>query len=177
MGIDIDKLFDGMATKEIGGSGNFMGEGLYVVETKQLFVKEGFKGKSFICEFEIVKSDNDAHPVGSTGSYVLKFENPYAFGNISELVIALLGYENTKENQTNKTIRDQVQDVTSAACGSDKAKAKLGANSEDGMLLGIRLKLECRKKATAPKAGRPEGGEFTVHKWSPTTETLAAQAA
>lgn len=162
---NIDQLFSGMAKADINSSGTYMGEGLYVVETKNLFVKTGRNpakpGDSFICEFTILASNNPNHAIGSTGSYVLKFSNPYSMGNIVELVMAILGYQNTKDNQSNATIRNEVDLVTRAACGSDTAKTALGADYAEGMLIGTRLRLECTKKPTV------KGGEFTVHKWAP----------
>ena len=162
---NIDQLFSGMAKADINSSGTYMGDGVYEIETKSLFVKVGRNpakpGDSFICEFTIVKSNNPAHAVGSTGSYVLKFSNPYAMGNIVELVMAILGYQNTKDNQSNPAIRKEVDLVTRASCGSDTAKGELGADYAPDMLTGVRLHLECAKKPTL------KGGEFTVHKWSP----------
>lgn len=167
----IDALFEKCATVDVNGSGNYMGVGLYRVKTKQIFVKNGTNpskpGDSFITEFTILKSNNPKHEVGSTGSYVLKFSNPYAMGNIVELVMALLGYDNTKENQQNPDIRREIDLVTRATCGSDTAKAELGPDFEDGMLLDIEVDLECTLKPTKPSVGKPDGGVFTVHRWSP----------
>ena len=171
MSASIDQLFAGMAKAEINGSGTYMDDGLYVVETKNIFVKKGTNpqkpGDSFIAEFTVIESNNPKHAVGSSGSYVLKFSNIFAMGNIVEFVMALLGYENTKENQKNEEIRKEVDLVTRATCGSDAAKKELGDLYEEGMLRGIRVRLECTKKPTAPKPGKPDGGVFTVHKWSP----------
>ncbi len=168
--MNIDTLFGNMAKAEINGSGTYMDTGIYVVETKNIFVKEGRNpakpGDAFICEFTVLETNNPKHEVGSTGSFVLKFSNPYAMGNIVELVMALLGYDNTRANQTDPDIRKEIDLVTRAACGSDSAKSELGENYEEGMLHGIKVLLECTKKPTLPKAGKP-AGEFTVHKWTP----------
>ncbi len=159
-----------MAKAEIFGAGNYMEEGLYVVETKNVFVKEGFKGKSFIFEFTVIESNNAAHAPGTSGSWVLKF----TFGNITRLVMALLGYENTKENQQNETIRKEVELIVRAACGSDTAKKELGDVYSDGMLIGIRVKLETTKRKTAPTTEKPQGGVHTNHDWSPLPAPVAA---
>lgn len=175
---DIDKLFGNMVTTEINGSGTYMSDGLYKVKTKNVFVKTGTNpsspGDSFIAEFTVLESDNPEHKPGSTGSYVLKFTNPYAMGNIVEFVMALLGYENTKANQKDPAIRREVDLVTRAACGSDTARAELGSNYFDGILHDIEVGLECRKKPTKPSAKNPTGGVFTTHKWSPLSEAKAA---
>ncbi len=175
MSLDIDKLFDGMARAEIFGKGNYLEDGIYTVEMRNIFAKEGHKGKSFICEFTILESSNAANPPGSSGSWVLNFSNKYAFGTIAELVLALLGYENTRENQTDPTIRKQVELVARAVCGSETAQKELGADYEDGMLLGIRVKLETTKRATQPTATKP-AGTFTAHKWSPIPDVAAVEA-
>lgn len=181
--VNVDALFAGMATAKINGSGTYMDDGLYVVELKQVIAKASDNplkpGNNFICEFEILESSNPKHPVGSTGSWVLSLANPYAMGNISELVIAALGHENTKDNHANADIRGQVAIVTRAALGSDTAKAELAAFREAlgpsyGQLVGTKLKLETAKKATKPSAAKPEGGVFTVHKWAPLKAAVAA---
>ncbi len=168
--MNIDTLFGNLVKADVNGSGKYMGEGRYLVETKNIFAKEGRNplkpGDNFICEFTIIESSNPGHEVGSTGSFVVNMANPFASGNIVELAIALLGYENTRENQKNADIREQADVVMRATCGSDSAKAALatlreGLGPDYGVLVGKRLRLECVKKPT--KAG----GEFTVHKWSP----------
>jgi len=173
--MNIDQLYSGMAKAEINGRGTYLGEGHFEVQTKSIFVKKGVNpkkpGDSFICEFEIQKSDNADHPVGSTGSYVLKFSNVYAMGNIAELIIALLGYENTKANQGDADIREQAALVARAVCGSETAKAELETLRKGlgdpafGNVVGQRLRLETTKRPTEA------GGEYTVHKWAPLTSS------
>lgn len=170
---DIDKLFGGMAKAEIFGRGNFMGEGLYVVDIKNIFAKDGFKGQSFIAEFTIVESSSDKHAVGSSGSWVLKFKWPATFGHITRFMMALLGYEDTKANQDNPQIRELCERVARAVCGSEAARKELGENYVEGMLNGIRVKLECTMQKTAPKPGQPAGGDFTSYAWSPLPEPEA----
>ena len=173
---DIDKLFGGMAKAEIFGRGNYMSEGLYVVQTKNIFVKDGYKGQSFIAEFEILESNNEKHAVGSSGSWVLKFKWPATFGHITRFVMALLGYADTKANQDDPEIRKQCELVARAVCGSEVARKELGAEYEEGMLTGIKLKLECVMQKTAPGPGKPLGGDFTAYTWSilDAAETSAA---
>lgn len=174
--MSIDQLFAGMATAEISGSGTYMEDGLYKIETKSIFVKKGVNpskpGDSFVAEMKILESNNPAHPVGSTASYVLKFTpgNKYVMGNVVEFVMALLGYSNTKTNQADPEIRKEVDLVARAACGSEQAQKELGDAFSKDMLHGIPLNLEVRKKATAPKPPTNLPGVFTVHKWSPIAE-------
>lgn len=163
----IDKLFEGMAKAEIFGRGNFMEAGLYTVETTNIFVKDGFRGKSFIAEFKILTSNNPNHAPGTSGSWVLKFEWPATYGHITKFVMALLGYDLTAKNQADPKIRKQCELVARAVCGSETAQKELGKEYEDGMLIGLQLGLECTVQKTAPKIGKPQGGDFTSFAWSP----------
>lgn len=172
MSVDIESLFAGMAKAEVNGKGTYLDDGVYTVRTKNLFVKKGMNpakpGDSFICEFEILTSTNEKHPVGSSGSYVLKFTNPYTLGNIVELVTALLGFENTKENHANARVREEGSLLTRAFCGGEKAIAEVASLREAledptyGVLTGIELKLETKKGPT-----KTPGGEYTRHTWTP----------
>lgn len=175
--MDIDKLFSGMAKAEIFGSGKNLTEGLYEIEVKELMVKESRNplkpGVNFICEFLIVGSNNDDHPVGCTRSWVLNMSNPFAFGNISELVLALLGYENSPTNHKNVELREEIRVITSAVLGGSESIAEVEAIRKElgdpgyGVLVGKKAKLECVNKPTKPSPKNPNGGTYTSHKWSP----------
>ena len=160
--MDIDQLFNGLAKAQINGRGTFMSEGLYIVDIQNIFVKEGFKGKSFIAEFTIVESNNDDHKPGVTRSWVLNFSKQQTFPDISKFMMALLGDDpSVKANQENPEIRKAGELYARATCGSPTAKSELGAKYEEGMFKGARLRLECTEIKT--KANTP----FTVHAWSP----------
>lgn len=166
----IDKLFGGLATAEVFGSGNYFEAGIHVVTLKDIFCKEGFKGKSLIAEFEIVSSSDASVSVGSTRSYVLKMESPYAPANAAKLFMALLGYENTKENLTNGSIRKECEVTARAVMGSETAQKELGDIYRPDMLKGARLKVECSLRDTKPSLKSPNGGVWTDHAWSPAGE-------
>ncbi len=178
----IDDLFKGMATAKIRGQGNRLGVGLYVVETKTVTRKVGEDpskpGDSFICEFEVVESNNPANPVGSTASFVVKFNSIYAMGNVVEFAIACLGFEVTKETQANADIRQQADIITRAALGSETAAADLATlrshfGPQWGSMTGKRLKVEATQ---TPNKKKP--GEFYTNlKWSPLKPPTAAPAA
>ena len=167
MSTAIDKLFEGMAKADASGKGTFMEPGLYVVETKSVFVKNGFKGPSFIVEFSVVESNNDKHKPGTSGSWVLKFSWPATFGHITKFVFACLGIEPTKWNLEDPELRDEAELVARVVSGSEPAQKQLGDDYAEGMLTGIKLRLECVAQKTAPKPGRPEGGDFTAYHWAP----------
>lgn len=165
----IDKLFTGMATADIYGSGSYFEDGIHVVQLKDFFCKEGFKGKTLIAEFAVVSSSNPDIAEGSTRSYVLKLDSPYLLPNTTKLVMALLGYENTKDNLSNGAIRKECELVSRAVLGSDTARAELGAAFSADMLKGVKVKVECTKKQTKPSLKAPAGGVYTDHAWSPMT--------
>ncbi len=160
--MDIDKLFDGMAKAPINGRGTFLTPGLYTVKLKNIFVKEGFKGKSFITEFEIVTSNNDEHKPGSTRSWVLNFGKAQTFPDITKFMMACLGEDPAvKANQDDAGLKALAELFARAVCGSDTAPKELGEDYRPGMFEGRELKLECTPYVT--KAGT----DFTVHAWSP----------
>lgn len=167
MSINVDALFGNMAKAEIFGSGTYFEDGQHEVSLKNLFVKEGHKGQSFIAEFTVIQSSNPEVQVGATRSYVLKFENMYTMANVTKLVMALLGYENTQANQKNPAIRKEIELVTRAVLGSETAKAELGEAYQEGLLTGTRIRVECTKVDTKPSAKNPQGGVRTDHSWSP----------
>jgi hypothetical protein len=172
MSNSIDQLFAGMAKAEIFGKGSYFDAGIYRVKLKTFHVKEGgFNGNSFISEFEIVESNNPGSPAGSTRSFVMNFTNKYIMADVSMLVLALLGHDPAKkENQQNAELRETVAKYTRAALGSETAKKELGAEYEEGMFLGVELKLECTIVPTKPSAKNLNGGTFTTHAWSPIAE-------
>lgn len=173
--MDVDTLFSRIDTAEIFSSGNYMHEGVYVVETKNILVKDGHKGQSFIVEFTILESSNEQHKVGTTGSWIVKFAWKQTFGNITKFVMALLGKNpNDKKLQEDPKLRGEIGQIVRAVCGSDAAKKELGAAYEEGMLYGIPLRLECSQTKTQPKPGKPEGGDFTVYTWSPLPDRTAS---
>lgn len=167
--MDIDRLFGGMAKAEIFGRGKNMAEGLYKVQIKNIFCKEGKNprkpGDSFIVEFTILESSKpDAHAPGSSGSWVLKFTWPATFGHITRFVFAMLGWEPTDEALKNPRNRELAELYARAVCGSLAAKQQLGAEWEEGMFNGIQLGLETMLQST------DKGGNFTAYAWSPLQE-------
>ena len=168
--MDIDEMFKGMAAAQMNGKGNYMGEGRYLVRTKVLKVKEGFRGKSFILEFEILETTNAAHPVGSTGSWVVKLDKPQAYGDIKGLIFALaMGVDpkTVRSPDQDPALHQQCATFTKAALSPEAAKA-LG--EEPDFLIGLPLRLETVKVKTS------KGGDFTVHNWAPAEQEQAAAA-
>lgn len=159
--MDIEATFAGMAKAQLNGKGNYMGEGVFLVETKVIKVKDGYKGRSFIFEFEILESTNEAHAPGSTGSWVIKLDKAQAFGDIKAMIFALamdLDPKTVKSPEQDPETHAKATQLVMAALEPDVAK-KLGV--EPDFLIGLPLKLETVKIKTG------KGGDFTVHNWSP----------
>jgi len=174
-----DEVFGGMANAEMSGKGKFMSEGKFLVRTALVKYKEGYKGKSFIVEFEILQSTNVAeHPVGSTGTWVVKLDKPdtraMAWADIKGFVFAIAMGKNPKTVPGPKQapeLHAECTEIAKAAIADENAKA-LGV--EPGFLNGLEVQLE------TVRTPRRDGGVWTNHAWSPVaapTEAGAAQAA
>jgi len=176
--MNIEEMFKGMDTAEMNGKGNYMAEGKYRVKTTALRTKEGFKGKSFILDFEIVTSNNDAHKPGTSGSWVVKLDKPQAFGDIKGLMFAISGVNP-------KTVRSPKQDPESHAQASELAKVALDPDYltkkrkedpkyleglEQTFAVGREIDLETVKIKTKANT------DFTVHNWTPASEENSAAA-
>lgn len=165
--MNIDTMFADMASAPLNSKGNYMDAGVYVVESKVIKVKDGFKGKSFIFEFKILKSNNKAHEVGSTGSQVVKLDKPQAWGDIKSLMFALaLGIDpkTVRDPKQDKELHEEATNIAKAALDPDHAK-DLG--EEPNFLIGVPVRLECIKVKTQ------KGTDFTVHNYSPYVEDEA----
>lgn len=160
---DIDVLFKGMKDAPMFGRGNYMGEGLYLVELTKLFVKSRFKGGNvFIAEFTIVESNNAKHAVGSTGSWCPKIELPNTFGDIKSLMFAALGINPKDVPAEAADLHAQASLLARAACGSESAIAELkAAGVDDPSVVGRRVRLECVQTKTR------ENKDFTRYTFSP----------
>jgi hypothetical protein len=169
---DIDKLFEGMGKAPMFGRGNYMAEGLYVVELTNVFVKPRFKGGNvFIAEFKILESNNDKHKVGTSGSWCPKLELPNTFGDIKSLVFASTGTDPKSVKAEDVEAHNDATLLARAACGSDSAKKELeakGIKGEAASIVGARVRLECIQTKTK------ENKDFTRYTWSPPTATQAA---
>ena len=155
-----------MDNAPLNSKGKYMGEGDFIVAPKVIKYKQGYKGKSFIHEFTILKSSNPDFPVGSSGCQVIKLDKDQAWGDIKAFMLAIACGVNPK------TIKDPPQDSELHAAATAFAKAaidpayaaKLTPPQDPDFLIGVPVKLECVKVKTS------KGGDFTVHNWTPVTE-------
>jgi hypothetical protein len=142
----------GLSQVELVGAGRYFKEGEYIVRIENTkMVKEGFKGDSVIIEAEVLyvdSSDEDAPPVGTTASHVIKLSG--------DKTKALMGIKNW-------------MGFLCAASGADDPKERSDeewdelatAAIQDNALKDLVLRLSCF--ITRTKEDKP----FTVHKWLP----------
>jgi hypothetical protein len=177
---NIDTLFAGMATAPMrGAGGNYMTPGLYTVEMTNIKEFSGQKGRAAIFEFKVVTTDNDKHPVGSSGSYVILLENPdpvkrgYAWSDLKAIMFALDGKDpkRVKPAEVDPQAHADVTELTKLVLNEEYCKAK---GLEPGFLNGTRVELECRTKKTRPTPQKPQGGDYTLHVWGPAKQAEEA---
>ena len=165
--MDVDRMFAGMAQAEAKGAGQYFGVGRFLLRTKNIFAKEGFK-PAFIAEFEILESTCATDPVGSSRSFFvnMKPDNPYAFSDIKKFLAALSG-DNPKTLPSPAAAPEkhrEIEQLAKAACDPAYA-ARIGMAPD--ALIGLPVRLETWQKPT-----KKVGGLFTIHDWSPAEEDV-----
>lgn len=90
-----------IAQSKAAGGGNYILDGRYVFAVKNVILKEGHKGVSFITEFIVMEAQPAAYevagktpphnPVGSECSFIANMSKDSGPGNIKAFVLALLG--------------------------------------------------------------------------------------
>jgi hypothetical protein len=136
--------------------GNYFNPGRYKLRLLRCLSKQTQKsGTAFIAEFEVLESDNPAHPIGSKGTYFVKMQQQQqAFSNILEMMAALLGFDITNKDhvtQIDQQLRPQLAGLMTAL--ETQGTAVLGGRET--------VSVECRIKLTQRNT------EFTLHTWSP----------
>ncbi len=128
--------------------------------TVDCVVKETQKaGRALIFEFEFLESDNPAHPIGSKGTWFLKWASlqdiQIGSSNVLELLAAILGFDITNLthlNQVKEQVQPQLEGLLTVLMDSQTTAALGGRET---------VAVECR--LTPTRAGR----DFTRHTWSP----------
>lgn len=164
--MDIDKIFATMGDASTGRPKTYMDYGRYVVELKELFIKDSDKDgvPVFVCRFGILESNNPKHEPGTEGSWTLKGKPlQYGQGDIKSLILSAMGFEpaavklDSAENQLAVFLFRYL-------LGSKSAQAEMEALPADQRLghdfyVGKRVRLETKAKSdTQP---------FTRHFWTP----------
>ena len=170
--MDIDALFKGMKEATVYGRGNFMSEGEYEVLIKKVKVQASEKKRGevfFVTEFTLDKIFNtvkpEKHVVGSTGTWLPKFSQQSTFGNVKELMFAILGRNPADVPEAETETHELATAMATAACGSENGKATLKAKHQiediNMLIEGARVRLTCVQVKTR------EGGDFTRYQWGP----------
>ena len=138
--------------------GNYFNPGRYKLRLLRCLSKQTQKsGVAFIAEFEVLESDNPAHPIGSKGTFFVKMtQQQQAFSNIKEMMAAVLGFDISNPEHM-KQIEQQL---------SPQLPALMTALETQGtVVLGGKetVAVECRVKMTQRNT------EFTLHVWAPWT--------
>jgi len=138
--------------------GNYFNPGRYKLRLLRCLSKQTQKsGVAFIAEFEVLESDNPAHPIGSKGTFFVKMiQQQQAFSNILEMVAAVLGFDITNPQhiaQIDQGLRPQLPGLMTAL--ETQGTSVLQGHET--------VSVECRIIMT--KANK----EFTLHVWSPWT--------
>lgn len=165
---NIDQLFAGMQDAKVFGHGNFMQAGSYKVRIKTVKAQPSAKVRGetfFVCEFEIVESSNLNHGLGTVGTWLPKFSQQSTFGNIKELMFAILGMHGANVPDSDKSSHELATALAAAACGSDNWKSVLKAkhNIDDVAELvdGAEVLLTCAQIKTRANT------DFTRYQWAP----------
>lgn len=145
-----------IGTAPIFERGNYFNPGRYKLRLLRCLSKQTQKsGIAFIAEFEVLESDNPAHPIGSKGTYFVKMaQQQQAFSNILEMMAAVLGFDITNKEhvtQIDQQLRPQLAGLMTAL--ETQGTAVLGGRETTSV--------ECRIKLTQRNT------EFTLHTWSP----------
>lgn len=184
-------MFDGMDQAKTFGSGQYFGEGKFLLRVKSVKVNKGFKGDAFIAEFDVLQSEQspDASgkmhdPPGAIRSWVVKLQNQNgkgnAFSDIKCFAFALTGIDPKAAGQPeeNPKLHQEAAQVVKVAVDPEYAKS-LGMSSD--IFVGRLVGLQTHAKPTKPTVQNPQGGVFTVHNYFPVSQeapaapTVAAQ--
>jgi hypothetical protein len=141
--------------------GNYFNNGHYKLRLLRGLSKETQKsGIAFITEFEVLESDNPAHPIGSKGTWFVKMgslqDKQIGSSNILEMMAALLGFDIKNRDhlsQIDQQLRPQLAGLMTAL--ETQGPAVLGGRET--------VSVECRTTLTKRNT------EFTLHAWSPWT--------
>lgn len=113
----------------------------------------------FICETEILQSDNPALPVGAMPGVVIKFDKDAALGNVKDIVAAALA---SKECVSGNFVTPET--VSGMINGALMTKV----NGPENILVGAECQLHAFNRPTR------EGRDFTRIAWSVPTDIAQA---
>lgn len=138
--------------------GNYFNPGRYKLRLLRCLSKQTQKsGVAFIAEFEVLESDNPAHPIGSKGTFFVKMANPQqGFSNILEMMVAILGFDISNPEHL-RQIETQLKPQLAQLMTTLETQGTAVLQGHET------VSVECRIILT--KANK----EFTLHVWAPWT--------
>jgi len=183
--MDIDALFGDMAKAPVYGRGNQAAVGDYLVEIKAMKVKASEKKKgqvNFICEYDIIQvfstKDPEKMRPGVSGAWIGNFTQAPLFGNIKELMFAILGKKGSAVPESDVSAHRLVTLMATSACDGPRTsratadlRTEFGIDDVNAIVKGARVLLSTVDIELKDKS------EFTRHTWSPTPEAAAAAQA
>lgn len=166
-------MFADMDTATGSNSGVFFTNGIYPkVKLKGIeYRPNGYKGKSVHFHFEVVESNDAAHPSGASRVWILKpfdgtpDQKKRTMADIKNLVFSLTGFspKAVGSPEQNPKAHTQATQAFLAACDPEYAKKN---NLDPNFLVGRTCALECQAVETGGKDGKAKG-TFTRHVWGP----------
>jgi hypothetical protein len=173
--MSMKNIFKKIAESKATGTGQRFNPAGYELVVGKLWINEGFKGATFICEMVVRKSTSTGAvdrltgkpeiPLGegSIGSFAVNLDNPKAKGsqysNVKRFILGLIGADEAE------VTNDQFIETLEELCGDKAVK--------DQPMRGKRVDLATFK---TPKVGNP-AEDFTNHQWSYVEQTEADIAA
>lgn len=155
MGLEI---FKGLRDAKVFERGVFLSEGGYRLRVLKCLLKHTRKsGDAYIVEFEVVKSSNEKHPVGSKATWFQKMTDPdVAFGALKLFMYAMLGFEYPKDKDLLVAeIDPKLEELMAETCVEIDGRKVREHGTLDGKLIDVTVAL---KDTTA-------GKKFSNHVW------------
>jgi len=146
-------LFSGIEKAEISERGKYISPGfLGKLRVKKTLAKESVKsGLAFIVEFDVLESNLDEHPVGSSATWFQKMQDKtVAFPAIKAFVAAVSGVH-PGDRDAMAEINAEMENILDEAT----------SNETNNALVGQEVNLETFSTKTK------KGFDFTRHNWSP----------
>lgn len=146
-------LFSGIEKAEISEKGKYISPGFVgKMRVRRTLAKDSIKsGLAFIVEFDVLESNHDDHPVGSSATWYQKMmDKTVAFPAIKAFVAAASGV-NLGDREAMAEINAEMESILDEATTNETSNA----------LVGQEVKLETFSTKTK------KGHDFTRHNWLP----------
>lgn len=147
-------LFSGIEKAEISERGKYISPGFVGrLKVRKTLAKDSVKsGLAFIVEFDVLESNLDEHPVGSSATWFQKMQDKtVAFPAIKAFVAAVAGFHPGDKAGIEAEIGPNMSTLLDDATENETSNALVGQE------------VKCETFSTKTK----KGFDFTAHKWTP----------